>query len=405
MYEKIDFINAELRHETELRLRKVLAAMRRHAVSGALLLADNADIYYLSGRFYRGYIYLDSEENPDGTLRSLYFVMRPDSFKPSPDVVSIRKPENIPAELERLGLPMPSSIGLEQDSLSYAEVTRLAAVFKGVDVFNASGILREARMTKTPYEQKLMREDGLRQVAVYSRVPSLYKRDMTDLELQVEIERELRLAGNLGCSRVAGRLMEINMGSVVSGENADVPSPYEFAMGGAGQDESLPGGADGMTMKNGTTVMVDMNGNFNGYQTDLTRVWRVGEISPLAQKAHECSRRILRALEKMAVPGVEIRLLYEKAMEIASGEGLEHYFMGHRQQSGFIGHGVGIELNEQPAIAPRSRETVRECMTLAIEPKFVIPGVGAVGVENTYIVKPDGLENITPAPEEIGELI
>ena len=70
----------------------------------------------------------------------------------------------------------------------------------------------------------------------------------------------------------------------------------------------------------------------------------------------------------------------------------------------FIGHGVGIQLNEIPVIMERNRGLLAENMTLAIEPKFVLPGIGAVGVENTYIVTPDGLENITPLDEDIHEL-
>ena len=227
---------------------------------------------------------------------------------------------------------------------------------------------------------------------------------MTDVEFQIELERILRLEGCLGFSRVSGALMEINMGSVINGDNADVPTPYEFAMGGEGVDPALPGGANGKTMKPGTTVMVDMCGAFNGYQTDLTRVWRIGEVPELAQKAHDCSIRILRALEEAGVPGVPCADLYNLATAIVEEEGLSDYFMGHRQKAAFIGHGVGIELNEMPVLTPRSRDVLEENMTIAIEPKFVIPGVGAVGPENTYQVTPKGLRNLTPLKEEMIEL-
>lgn len=398
MTEKTDFITTELRQETELRLQKVVALMAERQLD-AILLADNANVYYMSGRFFRGYVYIDK----DGS--KLYFIIRPDIFNPAEDLVAIRKPEQIREHLAALGVPMPKVIGLEFDSLSYSETMRLAKAFDGCDAADCSDVMRRARMVKTPYELRLMREDGEHQAAAYHHVTRLYKKDMTDLEFQIEIERALRLEGCLGFTRKAGRLMEINMGSVISGDNADTPSPYEFAMGGAGQSASLPGGADGMTMKNGTTVMVDMNGNFNGYQTDMTRVWSIGEVDPLAHKAHQCSRDILRALEMMARPGVEVRELYDEAMRIVRDNELEPYFMGHRQQVGFIGHGVGIELNEQPPVTPKCRTLLEEGMTLALEPKFVIPHVGAVGVENTYVVTPDGLENMTIFPEEIVDLI
>ncbi|MDE5552241.1 MAG: Xaa-Pro peptidase family protein, partial [Muribaculaceae bacterium] len=393
-----DFQSPELRHQTGLRLRRVVDGMASTGLD-ALLLADNANVFYMSGRYYRGYVYVTR------TGKCIYFIIHPDIFAPADNVVSIRKPEQIPSELTRMGIDLPHAVGLEYDALSYSEVSRLAKVFGEAVSADCSGVMRGARMVKTPYEIELMRIDGVHQSAVYERIGRLYRRDMTDLEFQVEIERALRLEGCLGYTRVAGRLMEINMGSVISGDNADVPSPYDFAMGGAGQSPSLPGGADGMTMKHGTTVMVDMNGNFNGYQTDMTRVWSVGEIPEEALKAHECSRRILRALERETLPGVEIRSLYDRAMEIVREEGLERYFMGHNRQVTFIGHGVGIELNEQPAITARCRQIVEEGMTLALEPKFVIPGIGAVGVENTYVVRADGLECLTVCPYEIKSLI
>ena len=83
---------------------------------------------------------------------------------------------------------------------------------------------------------------------------------------------------------------------------------------------------------------------------------------------------------------------------------LSDYFMGHRNKAKFIGHGIGIELNEKPVVMNRNRQPLLENMTIALEPKFVIPHVGAVGVENTYCIKESGLENLTVFPEELLEL-
>ena len=78
--------------------------------------------------------------------------------------------------------------------------------------------------------------------------------------------------------------------------------------------------------------------------------------------------------------------------------------MGHTQKAGFIGHGVGIEVNEAPVLAPRSKDVLVENQVIALEPKFVIPHVGAVGIEDTYVVTPDGLQAITSAPVDIAQL-
>lgn len=383
--------------DAELKLRSARVADAMAGKADALLIATNANIYYMSGRFFRGYIYFQPGRDP------LYFVVRPFGLE-GEGVHYVRKPEQIPDALRDLGYPVAARLGLELGVLTYTDAMRLRAAFDGSDITDATSVMQQARMVKTPYEQQKMRADGARQCAAYSRFAAQYEPGMTDVEFQIQLEYQLRREGCLGCSRVAGPLMEINMGSVICGANADAPTPYDFAMGGAGTDPSLPVGADGSVMKTGTTVMVDMNGNFNGYQTDMTRTWAIGDVGPLAVRTHECSRRILRELERMALPGVPVVALFDRAMAVAQEENLHEYFMGYTQHAAFIGHGVGIELNEQPPVTGRSRVVLEAGMTLALEPKFVVPGVGATGVENTYIVAPAGLECITPFPEELGLL-
>ena len=191
------------------------------------------------------------------------------------------------------------------------------------------------------------------------------------------------------------------MGSLISGDNADNPSPYDFAMGGAGLDNSLPGGCNGTVIEPGMSTMVDLCGNFTGYMSDISRTYSVGTMSELAQKAHNCSIAIHRALEAMARPGVKAADIYNLSRTMAEEAGLGEYFMGHNQQAGFVGHGVGIEINESPVLAPRSRDVLEAGNVIAVEPKFVIPGTGAVGIENTYLITTDGIENLTNFTEEI----
>ena len=109
---------------------------------------------------------------------------------------------------------------------------------------------------------------------------------------------------------------------------------------------------------------------------------------------------ILNLLITFKVSG-SIKRPIQKLIDIAKKAGFEANFMGHRQKAGFIGHGVGIELNEAPVFAPRSKDILAEGMVFALEPKFVIPQVGAVGIENTFVVTASGIEKLTQCEEEI----
>ena len=379
--------------EQALRLEKVRGIMNEKKID-ALLISDNANKYYLTGRVFSGYIYLPLKGEP------IYFVKRPVTMK-GDGVVSIRKPKQI---AESIGMVPPATIGLELATASYSKVERLLRIFPQSELADASMVMSAARAVKTAEELEKIRISGIKQDHVYRKIPTLYREGMTDVELQVEIERESRLEGCLGQFRINGDDMELYMGNILVGDNADVPTPYDFAMGGEGMDPSLPVGCNGTVIKPGNSVMVDVNGNYTGYMTDMTRTYYVEEIGDLARKAHECSIAICRRLAELGRPGTEAKALYEEAEKMAREAGLHEYFMGHRQKAGFVGHGVGIEINELPVIAPRSRDILQENNVIALEPKFVIPKTGAVGIENTYVVTPDGLKPLTNTPEGLTSL-
>lgn len=392
----LTLLTPENRSEFDLRISKIRSEMER-AELDAILVGSTSNIFYISGGIFRGYIYVSLNDAP------LFFMIPPSEFD-SEMVIQIHKPEQIPDILASTGYGKSRRLGMEYSDLPYSDIVRLQKAFSGIETADCSGIMRRARSVKTDYEIGLMRQDGIRQVSVYSQIKHCYSPDMTDLEFQIEIERILRREGCLGYLRAAGTRMELNMGSVLAGPNADEPSPYDFSMGGAGIDASLPVGASGEIMKPGMAVMVDMNGGFNGYQTDITRCWTIGEPTEKALTAHEVSRTILRDLESFARPGVEVGELYRRALRLEEDAGLADYFMGHRHKVQFIGHGVGIELNEQPVVMSHNREPLKKNMTIALEPKFVLPEIGAVGVENTYLVTENGLENLTVLHEELVSL-
>ena len=389
-----DLDKLQLLPDTELELRLArLRDLMSAADIDAVLISSNSNIYYLTGRIFCGYIFIPLAGSP------VYAVRRPSILK-GDGIEHIRKIEDLPS---RLGSGF-SSLGLEMADTSYLNVCRFRKAFGDrIRYENASGIMTQARSVKTGFELEKIRFSGIKHTSLYERIPHIYRQGMSDIDLQIEIERAARHEGCLGRFRINGDDMELFMGNILVGDNADCPSPYDFAMGGAGLDPSLPVGADGSLIRPGKSIMVDVNGNFTGYMTDMTRCFAQMENLPQrALEAHQTSIDICDTLADMGRPGVEARTLYEKALAMARDSGFESEFMGHRQQAGFVGHGLGIEINELPVIAPRSKSVLQAGNVIALEPKFVIPGVGAVGIENTYIVKTDGpMECVTNAPKQI----
>lgn len=364
------------------------------APADACVITSAVNQYWLCGFIFDGYLMVFPEGEP------LLLVRRPSDI-PDERVRMIRKPEQIPDRLQEAGLPLPARLMTESEVLSYSSLLRLQAALGMPEIINVSGELRRIRAVKSAFELNQIRESAAIHTQVYEQIPSLYRAGMTDLELQIEIERQMRLHGSVGIFRSYGEHMDIFMGSMLAGDNAQAASPYDYALGGRGISPLLPLGANGTPLTTGTTLMVDMAGNYRPWMDDMTRSFVIQQAPDIAWQAHQLSIAIVRTIERTAKAGTPCANLYHIAEEMVKEKGLQPYFMGTAQQAKFIGHGVGLEINEPPVLTPRSREILETGMAIAVEPKFVLPGIGAVGIENTYIVHEKGLENITLCKEEM----
>ena len=386
-----------LQPELKLRRDKIRALMAQQGIDAALITC-NVNLIYTYGRVVSGYLYLPL--NAPARL----FIKRPNNIE-GEHIHPIRKPEQITGLLKECGLPLPVKLMLEGDELPFTEYNRLAACFPETEVVSCgTALIRQARSIKTPIEIEMFRRSGIAHAKAYEQIPSVYQPGMTDRQLSVEIERLMRLEGCLGIFRVFGQSMEIFMGSLLAGDNAAVPSPYDFALGGKGLDPSLPGGVSGTLLQAGQCFMVDMGGNFYGYMGDMSRVFSIGKLPEQAYAAHQTCLETQEEIVAMAKPGTVCEDMYNKAIEIVTKAGFADYFMGVDQKAKFIGHGIGLEINEMPVLAPRMKQELEPGMVFALEPKIVLPGIGPVGIENSWAVTTDGLEKLTLCKEEIIEL-
>ena len=381
------------KNELTLRQRRVqqsIAAMQ----ADACIITSPVNQYWLCGFVFDGYLLL----YPEG--EALLFIRRPAGITDR-RAIGIRKPEQIPSLLIDAGYALPRRLLLEADQLTFNSATRLQAAMEMPETLNISGELRRLRAVKSAWELNQIRESARVHRQVYELIPSLYRRGMSDLELQIEIEREMRLHGSAGIFRSFGENMDIFMGSMLAGDNAQAASPFDYALGGSGISPLLPLGANGTKLLPGMTLMVDMAGNYRPWMDDMSRTFAIEEVPNLAREAHQLSIDIIRAIEHTGRAGTSCADLYLLAEEIVQQKGMQSYFMGTNQQAKFIGHGVGLEINEPPVLTSRSKEILLTGMAIAVEPKFVLPGIGPVGIENTYIIHEDRLENVTLCEEEI----
>ncbi len=383
--------------ELKLRRDKIRSLMAQQGIDAALITC-NVNLIYTYGHVVSGYLYLPL----DAPAR--LFVKRPNNIQ-GEYVHPVHKPEQLPQLLAECGLPMPGKLMLEGDELSFVEYRRLEACFPDTAVVPCgTSLIRQARSVKTEMEIEMFRRSGIAHAKAYEKIPSVYEPGMTDRRLSIEIERLMRLEGCLGIFRTFGQSMEIFMGSLLAGDNATTPAPYDFALGGKGLDPSLPIGADGSLLQSGQSFMVDMGGNFYGYMSDMSRVFSIGKLPERAYAAHQTCLEIQEAVASAAKPGVVCENLYNMAIDKVIKAGFADNFMGTSQKAKFIGHGIGLEINEMPVLAPRMKQELEPGMVFALEPKIVLPGIGPVGIENSWVVTAEGVDKLTLCNEEVVQL-
>lgn len=191
------------------------------------------------------------------------------------------------------------------------------------------------------------------------------------------------------------------MGLAVSA-SASQPGFFDGAVTGRGLSSASPQGASIDLIEPDMPVFLDYTGVFNGYITDMTRIFVIGNLDPELRHAFDVALAIQKMLVGDLKPGVICEELFQKSLSMAEEAGLGRNYMGAPGENArFVGHGVGLELDEFPVLAQGFKVPLVAGQTIAIEPKFVIPGKGVIGIENTFAVSNVGGVKLTELPDDI----
>lgn len=145
---------------------------------------------------------------------------------------------------------------------------------------------------------------------------------------------------------------------------------------------------------------MDVGCCIGGYVIDQTRTVVFGSLPDDLAYAYDASERILRSAEGLLRPGTVCEQLYAESLRLADDAGLADHYMGYgRDQVKFLGHGIGLEVDELPVLARGFNYPLEAGMVIAVEPKFTFPGRGVVGIENSYAITTDGFEKLTISRE------
>jgi len=385
------------RDEVERRLTAFRAALRTEGIDAAVVV-QNADLYYLTGTVQQSHLVVPADGEAALLTRKTVARARAESPLAVAELPTVRRLGELVAEV--CG-GEPEVVGLELDVLPVAQFRRYESQFPRSRFADVGGLLVRQRAVKSPWEVERVRTAAALADEVFTRIPTLLHEDLTEAAFAGRVEAEARALGHQGVIRMRAFNGEMFYGQLLSGVSGAVPSFLDTPLAGLGLSPAVAQGVSFRQIGHGEPVVFDFVPVVDGYTADFTRIFSLGELPRHFVDAYACARRAQAAAAACARRGTACREVYEAALAVARDGGLGEYFMGHgAAQVRFVGHGVGLELDELPVLSLNDL-ALEAGMVFALEPKFVFPGEGAIGIENTWVVGVDGVERLTCAPEEI----
>ena len=377
---------------------------------GAALLLHHRDVLYYAGTVRPAALLV----TPGGAtllVRRGLDPARKEATLPPEEVVPMQGFSSVAQAAKRLGLDLEEHDGAERDrrvlgtELDLIPATlyrRLQEVFPGWKLANISPIVLDQRMVKDDHEIAVTRQAGLVADVGHTAAGERITAGISELELAAEVEAAIRRAGHDGFqplrhpeARGAGVLL-------MSGEHLTVRGGHGLVVTGVGLGPAMPYGPSRRVLRPGDLVVVDIGATYDGYTADESRTFVVGEATAAQQAlfdvAHAAEEAVLSALR----PGQAVSELYALAEAVVARGAAPHFAPQSLVLPGFVGHGVGLELDEPPVLWAKDETVLRPGMVLAIEIEVSAPEAGMmVKLEDTVVVHADGCEMVTHTPREL----
>lgn len=378
--------------EIEHRIKRLQSQMGD--LTGAILL-DSVNLGYFSGTAQEGLIYISRDSPPVVKIRKSL----PRAVQESPLNVEPQKSlKNLKADL---GIPSGAVLGLELDVLPYNNYVRIAKALDEVRLIDVSERVKHIRSIKSEFEIGLIKEAARIVDAGIASVPDHIEDGMREIELAAALEAVMRSMGHQGTVRFRRYNQLLPMGHLMSGENAAVPSFVASPTGGQGISLFHPQGPGSRKIKRNEPVLVDYAGVYNGYIADETRIFSIGPLSMQMEDAHLAALQIEEAIARELCSGKTGRDIFSQSELLGERLGYRDHLGGpSNSKAGFVGHGVGLEIDEFPVLGPTDHR-IQPNMTIAVEPKMIYPNQGVVGIEDTFLTTQKGAQRLTKLPQEI----
>lgn len=355
-------------------------------------IMGRTNVFYLTGTIQSGVVWIPRDDEAEFMVRRSFERARHES--PFPKITPMRSFRALAEQKRHVGTRI--YVETRQLSLDYFELFN--KYFGFTDIRSINPVFDLVRAVKSTTELTYLRQAGAIHKHVFEDLlPDMLQEGMSEAELTADLMQTMIRQGHQGVSRVQAFNSELFLGQICFGTSSMWGNIFDSPGGVRGFSAAVPlAGSTSRTLQAGDIVSVDTGCNFNGYHTDKTiTACFNGRMSQYASDAHQQCIDIQNKAASMLRPGAIPETIYRDSLAHCP-ESFLRIFMGTgSDQVRFLGHGVGLAIDEWPALAKGFTVPLQENMVIALEPKAWIPHEGMVGTENTFIVTANGGELIT----------
>jgi Xaa-Pro aminopeptidase len=350
------------------------------------------NVYYFTGTMQEGVLFIPRSDEAVFWVRRSYERATEESLFPS--IKPMESYRDAAVTMKNL----PDTLYLEKEIVPIGMLQRFQKYFPFTVIESADVQIAKVRSIKSKYELALMEQSGkIHQRVTEELVPGILREGMSEMEFFCDLYSVLIHEGHHGVARFGMFDTESILGQIAFGESSIYPTSFNGPGGNYGMSPAVPiHGSRNRKLRKGDLVFVDTGCGVEGYHTDKTMTYMFGKSLPeeaikIHQQCVELQNRVAAMLKPGAIPSV----IYNEIMGGLSPAFLENFMGFGSRKVKFLGHGIGLTIDELPVIANGFDEPIQEGMVFAVEPKKGIPHIGMVGIENTFIVTPRGGRNIT----------
>ena len=263
-----------------------------------------------------------------------------------------------------------ATLATEMDSMPASTYTYYASMFSHIRLVSQGGLLENLRRCKDPEEIAcLSKAQGIAEYALSQTLPVIHP-GMTEREVGAKLIYHILEAG--------GELPILGL-IVVAGKNSSLPH----------------GEPSSNEIKVGDFLTIDFTAKYQGYSSDMTRTFAIGEVNPHMKEVYQIVLDAQEAAIRALRPGATGREVDAVARDIISAAGYGRYF-----QHG-LGHSIGLRIHESPRASQTSEDIFRIGDVITIEPGIYLPGQFGVRIEDMLWISPDGVINLTHTPKAL----